>query len=73
MADIIYTVNQDSPESIPGFEKYSQNDKDILTSFEVNSVFDPTKHYSEIHIISLSDELIAVSYTHLTLPTKRIV
>lgn len=64
MADIIYTVNQDSPENIPGFEKYTQNDKDILTSFEVNSVFDPTKHYSEIHIVSLSDELIESDYNY---------
>lgn len=64
MADIVYTVNQDSPENIPGFEKYTQNDRDILTSFEVNSVFDPTKHYSEIHIISLTDELIESDYNY---------
>jgi hypothetical protein len=64
MADIVYTVNQDSPENIPGFEKYTQNDKDILTSFEVNSIFDPTKHYSEIHIVSLSDELIESDYNY---------
>lgn len=58
MADIVYTINQDSPESIPGFEKYSENDKSLLTSFEVNNVFDPTKHFAELHILGLTDELL---------------
>ena len=64
MADTIYTVNQDSPESIPGFEKYSQNDKSLLTSFEVNNVFDPTKHFAELHILTLVDELVESDYNY---------
>lgn len=58
MADIIYTVNQDLPEDIFGFEQYSQEDRDLIPSFQINSVFDPQKHYSELYILSLSDEIL---------------
>ena len=58
MADITYRVNEDAPENIPGFEQYSQNDKELINSFEVNSVFTPGKNYMELHIFSLSDELL---------------
>lgn len=64
MADIVYTVNQDSPETIAGFEQYSQEDKALVSSFQVNSVFDSTRHYSEIHILSLADDLIESSYNY---------
>ncbi|CAB4125196.1 hypothetical protein UFOVP54_79 [uncultured Caudovirales phage] len=64
MADIVYTVNQDTPETIAGFEQYSQEDKALVSSFQINSVFDPAKHYSELHILSLSDELLESSYTY---------
>ena len=64
MADIVYTVNQDSPETIAGFEQYSQEDKALVSSFQINSVFDPAKHYSELHILSLSDELLESSYAY---------
>ena len=64
MADIVYTVNQDSPESILGFEQYSEQDKALVSSFQVNSVFDPSKNYSELHILSLSDELLESTYDY---------
>ena len=64
MADIIYTVNQDSPESIEGFEQYSQEDRALVSSFQINNVFDPTKNYSELHILSLSDELLESIYDY---------
>ena len=64
MADIVYTVNQDTPETIAGFEQYSQEDKDLVSSFQINSIFDPTKHYSELHILSLSDELLESTYDY---------
>jgi len=64
MADIIYTAYQDSPENIEGFEQFSQEDKALVSSFQINSVFDPAKHYSEIHILSLADELLESSYTY---------
>jgi len=64
MADIVYTVNQDSPETITGFEQYSQEDKALVPSFQINNTFDPTKHYSELHILSLSDELLESTYNY---------
>ena len=64
MADIVYTVNQDSPETIAGFEQYSQEDKALVSSFQINSIFDPAKHYSELHILSLADELLESTYTY---------
>lgn len=64
MADIVYTVTQDSPETITGFEQYSEQDKALINSFQINSVFDPAKHYSELHILSLADDLLESSYTY---------
>jgi len=40
MADITYTVNQDDPNSIQGFEQFSQADKDLIGTFEINNLFD---------------------------------
>jgi hypothetical protein len=64
MADIVYTVNQDSPENIVGFEQYSQEDRNLVSSFQINNVFDPAKNYSELHILSLSDELLESIYDY---------
>lgn len=58
MADITYIVNQDAPENIPGFEQYSQSDRELINSFEVNNTFNLSKNYMELHIFSLSDELL---------------
>lgn len=64
MADIVYTVTQDSPETITGFEQYSEQDKALINSFQINSVFDPAKHYAELHILSLADDLLESTYTY---------
>ena len=64
MADIKYIVNQDIPENIDGFEQYSQEDKNLLGSFQINSVFDLEKNYSELHILSLSNELLESDYLY---------
>jgi hypothetical protein len=64
MADITYIVNQDLPENIAGFEQYSQQDRELLTSFTVNNVFNPSKNYIELHILSLSDELLESDNTY---------
>lgn len=64
MADISYTVSQDLPENINGFEQYSQEDRNLISSFQVSSVFDPEKNYSELHILSLSDELLESDYLY---------
>lgn len=64
MADIIYTVNQEIPENIEGFEQYSQEDRELISSFQINSVFDPTKNSAQLHILSLSDELLESIYDY---------
>ena len=64
MADITYTVNQDSPENIEGYEKYSEKDLGLVDSFQINNIFDPNKHLSEVHVLSLSDELLESVYDY---------
>lgn len=64
MADILYTVNQELPENILGFEQYSQEDRNLVNSFQINSTFNPTVNYSELHILSLSDELLESTYNY---------
>lgn len=58
MADRIYTVIGSAPEDIPGFEQYSQNDRELLNTFQINNIFNPQKNYVELHIFTLLDELI---------------
>lgn len=58
MADITYTVNQDDPNSIQGFEQFSQADKNLVSSYIINSLFDSNKNTVELHILSLADDLI---------------
>ena len=64
MADIIYKVTQDDPNSIQGFEQFSEADKNLIGTFEVNNLFDPSKHTSEVHIYSLVDDLIESHYDY---------
>ena len=65
MADINYIVNQDSPETIAGVEKYSEADKALVTSYQVNSLFDSNKNTVELHILSLADELLESEYNYV--------
>lgn len=64
MADITYTVNQDDPNNIQGFEQFSQADKNLIGTFTVNSLFDNTKNFAEVHIYSLSDTLLESNYNY---------
>jgi hypothetical protein len=64
MADIKYTVSQDDPNSIQGFEQFSQADKNLIGTFEVNNLFDNTKNLAELHIYSLSDTLLESHYDY---------
>ena len=50
MADITYTVNQDDPNNIPGFENYSQADLNLIQQYQINSLFDTNKHFIELNI-----------------------
>ena len=64
MADITYTVNQDDPNSIDGFEQFSQADKNLIGTFEVNNLFDSSKNLAELHILSLADTLLESHYNY---------
>ena len=58
MADITYTLTDSFPEDIPGFEQYSEVDKNLIESFRINNLFDPEKHFTELHVYSLADDLL---------------
>lgn len=58
MADITYTLTDSLPEEISGFEQYSEVDKNLIESFQINSLFDSQKHFTELHIYSVADELL---------------
>lgn len=64
MAEIKYTANRDIPENIPGVEKYSTEDTQLISSFELNTSFNTSKHFVELHLLSLSDELIFSEYDY---------
>jgi hypothetical protein len=64
MAKIKYTANRDIPENIAGVEKYSLEDTQLISSFEVNNSFDTTKHFMELHLLSLSDDILFSEYDY---------
>ena len=64
MAKIIYTVRDNNAESIAGVEQYQDQDVNLVTPFEINSTFIPTKHSAELHILSLSDDLLHSEYDY---------
>ena len=64
MADITYTANQDSPETIPGFEQYQDSDKNLVSSYQINSLFSTTKNFAELHIVDLADTLLQSHYNY---------
>jgi hypothetical protein len=64
MAEINYTANRDIPENIAGVERYSTEDTQLISSFEVNSSFDPSKHVVELHLLSLSDDILFSEYDY---------
>lgn len=64
MADIVYTVNQDSPESITGVEQISQPDSQLINQFEINTLFDRNKNFVELHIFDLADNLLESDYNY---------
>jgi hypothetical protein len=66
MADITYTVNQDNPENISGFEQFSQADTQLVNKFEINNLFIPTKNYIELHILDLVDEILQSDYNYIS-------
>jgi hypothetical protein len=64
MAEIKYTANRDIPENIAGVEKYSTEDTQLISSFEINSSFNPSKHVVELHLLTLNDEVLFSEYDY---------
>jgi len=58
MADTTYTLTDSFPGDITGFEQYSEVDKNLIESFKINNLFDPQKHFTELHIYSLAGDLL---------------
>lgn len=65
MAIINYTVNIDSPNSIPGVEQISQQDLQLVNTFEINSAFDSKQHTVELHITDLVGNIIVSDYNYI--------
>jgi len=65
MANITYTVNQDTPQSIPNIEVFSQEDTTLVNNFQINQLFDSNKHSVELHIYNLAGELIESDYNYI--------
>lgn len=65
MADKIYSVNQESPENISGFESFNSQDVSLINSFEINTLFNPDKNFMELHVISLIDEVLESDYNYV--------
>lgn len=64
MADITYTVNEGTPETIAGVESFLQEDKDLISSFQINQLFDRDRDKVELHIYNLVDELQESDYNY---------
>jgi hypothetical protein len=62
MAEITYVLNQETPENIPGFEQYQDSDKYLIPSYQINSLFDSTKNYVQLHIVDFADNLLSSKY-----------
>ena len=65
MTNITYTVNQDTPQSIPNVEIFSQEDTTLVTTFQLNQLFDSNKHSVELHIYNLAGELQESEYNYI--------
>ncbi len=65
MANITYTVNQDTPQSIPNVEVFSQEDITLVNTFQLNQLFDSNKHSVELHIYNLAGELQESEYSYI--------
>lgn len=64
MTNITYTVNQDTPQSIPSVEVLSQEDTNLINTFQVNQLFDSSEHVVELHIYNLAGELQESEYDY---------
>ena len=59
--------------SLIGETKIESHTNKLSLSEIVPNKYQPRKNFDEENLIDLTNSIKAVSYTHLTLPTKRIV
>ena len=64
MADITYNIKQDSPKSIGTVETFLEQDTSLVSSFQINQLFDSNKHTAELHIYNLAGELQQSIYNY---------
>lgn len=58
MAEINYILNQDDPNNIPGFQNISQEDLNLVTEYQINSLFDANKHFIELYIADFAGNIL---------------
>lgn len=64
MAEITYIVNKGIPDRSQGIETYKSEDEQLLEPILLNSTFENNKHIIELHILTLSNELIESDYDY---------
>ena len=62
MSKITYNVNNFPQENVQGVEVLSEQDSNLVSSYSINSLFDSTKHYVELHITDLVDTVLHSDY-----------
>ena len=63
MAATKYTLTKDQV-SITEYESYSEKDRALIDSFQINSVFDKDLHFIELHIYSLDGRRLESNYAY---------
>jgi len=65
MAQTIYTTSQGFPATIQGVESFDYRDVSLIESFEVNSLFTPSKHYIELYGITTTGDILYVDSNYI--------
>ena len=66
MAEVKNIIIDRNPNSLPEYEKFSDKDKKLIDSYEVNSVFDTTVDSIELHFYSPGNVLLYSDYEYST-------
>lgn len=64
MAEVKNILIDRDPNSLPEYEKFSDKDKKLIDSYEVNSLFDTQTDGIEIHFYSLGNTLLYSDYEY---------
>ena len=64
MAEVKNIIIDRNPNSLPEFEKFSDKDKELIDSYEVNSLFDTENDNVELHFYSPGNALLFSDYEY---------